>query len=112
MARGAPFTDAERQTIIAAYAAGRSVPSIAAQLGRSIYGTRSVLVKAGVKLRPPGRPGYDPAPYVAAYEGGLSVAGVARATGTSENRVWHILHRAGVAMRPAGWPKDARKAAA
>lgn len=65
MARGAPFTDAERQAIIASYPR-RSIREIAADTGRSYSGIRYLLTAAGVPLRPMGGRGGRPRRKVAA----------------------------------------------
>lgn len=111
MARGAPFTDAERQAVVAAYEAGRPVREIAADTGRSFSGVRCVLVAAGVALRPRGTgvATRDRAPLIAAYQAGQSLSDIARSFGISDTTVRYHLIGAGVEMRPAGWPKDARR---
>lgn len=111
MAGGAPFTDAERQAIVAAYEAGRPVRRIADDIGRSFSGVRSVLAAAGVALRPRGTgvATRDRAPLIAAYQAGQSLSAIARSSGLSDTTVRYHLIDAGVALRPAGWPKDAWK---
>jgi hypothetical protein len=94
--------------LVRRYRAGESCAAIAAATGSRPTTVQGRLKRAGVKLRPPGRPAsrglidVADADLVARYRAGETCPAIAAAIGMSESMVYDRLKRAGVEMRRGG----------
>jgi hypothetical protein len=96
--------------LVRRYRAGESCAVIAAATGSRPTTVQARLKRAGVKLRPPGRPasrgsdGVTDADLVVRYRAGETVEAIAAATSLSKSVVHDRLKRAEVEMRRGGTP--------
>jgi uncharacterized protein (DUF433 family) len=96
-----PSTD----ELVRRYQAGESCATIAAATGLCPTSVQGRLKRAGVKLRPPGRPasrgplGASDADLVARYRAGETCKVIAEATGVSRTTIRERLRRAGIELR-------------
>jgi hypothetical protein len=100
--------DRSTDDLVHRYQAGESCAPIAAATGLRLTTAHGRLKRAGIKLRPPGRPaspgtlGVTDVDLVARYRAGEICAAIAAATGLSRTTVGGRLRRAGVEMRRGG----------
>ena len=95
--------------LVAAYEAGATVESLAAEHGCSVTTVRDVLAAEGVELRARGpRSPLDgrEAEVATAYEGGATVRDLAERFGANQRTIRKVLAGEGVVMRPPGRRAD------
>ncbi|WP_408630301.1 helix-turn-helix domain-containing protein [Amycolatopsis mongoliensis] len=92
------------------YESGAAIEAIAKEAGYSYRRTRTSLIEAGVKLRPP-RIQVPPCPpgFVNLYQNGASIRVVSTRYGVSYNQARNMLLHAGVTLRPPGQPSKQRR---
>lgn len=97
---GTPITPEVLQELIAAYEAGASLATIAAERKISKQSVRRFLVEAGVRIRQQGLSDEQAGEVVQRYLKGYSGREVAAEFGVGTATVWRTLKEAGVPSRP------------